>query len=388
MIIFRLLRFFWGSVTVFARSSFLERFLNLCTHAGIKIYRVERHSREEMDFTVPARQFKKLRPIAHRTKTRLRITEKRGFPFLVRRYRKRYALAAGVLLFLAALAFMSCFIWSIDVSGNVEVSDEEILAQLAEEGFVTGIYAGNLDLDTIYQNMLIKNDRLAWIAINIKGSKAFVEVKERVMAPEFVDRENPYDIFARSDGVITALKGQLLVAGTRTNQFGEMTLHASEAKILAQTARSFKTTVPQIKQEEYYTGEVEKKRTLRIFGLPIKLFLNSGISAAEYDKITNEYDVSIGGQLYLPIQMEVVTYKEKEVFERTLTREEQLLEARGKIGRFAEQKLRGMEVLDSHESVVDNGDSITVRITYDCVEDIGERVRIYPADMPEQQPAA
>ena len=98
--------------------------------------------------------------------------------------------------------------------------------------------------------------------------------------------------------------------------------------------------------------------------------------------------LSIGGQLYLPIQMEVVTYKEKEVFERTLTREEQLLEARGKIGRFAEQKLQGMEVLDSHESVVDNGDSITVRITYDCVEDIGERVRIYPADMPEQQPAA
>lgn len=59
-----------------------------------------------------------------------------------------------------------------------------------------------LDLREIRQTVLLKLEDLSFIAINIKGSKAYVEVTEATGKPEMVDTDTPCNLIATKAGVI------------------------------------------------------------------------------------------------------------------------------------------------------------------------------------------
>ena len=124
-----LLKFLKGYVVIRLSGYSPERFLNLCSHHRIVLWGL-RSVGTEYVMCISISGFRRLRPLVHKTKTKVVILERHGLPFMLHRYRHRKLFAVGALLGAALLYVLSLFIWNIRVEGNYSLSDEVILAYL------------------------------------------------------------------------------------------------------------------------------------------------------------------------------------------------------------------------------------------------------------------
>ena len=115
-----------------------ERFLNLCSHHRIILWGL-RSVGTEYEMCISISGFRRLRPLVHKTKTKVVILERHGLPFMLYRYQNRKLFAAGALLGAVILYGLSLFIWNIHVEGNYSLSDEVILDYLESIEIVHGM---------------------------------------------------------------------------------------------------------------------------------------------------------------------------------------------------------------------------------------------------------
>ena len=317
-----------GTVQLVITGDVAEVMLNLCSRNGLTLWDVKREkSRIKCRMTV--RDFKQLRRIIRRGGVRVHITEKHGLPFFTSHYRKRWGIPAGAALFFASLKLLSCFIWSVEVTGNREVAAEDILAACQTIGIDEGVYAKGVDYKTTGQKLLLAMPELAWASLNLEGCRVTVNVSEA----EKNDREEnrPCNLKARADGIVTRIDvktgdcvvkvgdtvraGDLLVSGVAEKAGTTRWVHAA-GSITAQTTRevtasaSFRQTV---------TGKTATRRVLEIFGVAVPLYL--GKLPAPYE---SQNDVSAWRLLgeTLPVRMHRKTFWFTEEQERLFSREE------------------------------------------------------------------
>ena len=105
-----------GTLTVRVTGGSHERFMNLCAvyNRDMWDFRAEGDS---ITVKVRASEYKNLRKAAHRAGVRLKIIKRHGIPFWLRRYKNRYGLVAGILVFCLLLSFFSSRIWVIRMRG-------------------------------------------------------------------------------------------------------------------------------------------------------------------------------------------------------------------------------------------------------------------------------
>ena len=77
---------------------------------------------------------------------------------------------------------------TIEVEGNEAVSTAEILTELRRQGLRPGVYGPGLDEGTISSAALLGLPELAWMSVNLHGTRAEVLVREAVPAPEVMMR--------------------------------------------------------------------------------------------------------------------------------------------------------------------------------------------------------
>ena len=253
------LRFSRGYVCFEAVGAATERFYDMAIREGIHLWDLHRDGMT-LRANVAVRDYRRLRRAARRTGTRLKIAKRHGAPFWAHRYRKRVGLVLGVLLFLGSLSVMSNFIWEIQVTGNDVIPSQEILQVLETLGVKQGAYRPGLDIRSIERNAMLQLQRLSWIAINISGSTAVVEVRERVMPPEMMpDDDVPCNVVARYTGQIrqmqifdgqsvvkvgdTVQAGDLIVSGILQNKYGTAILKHARAKVIAEVEDTIQVTV-------------------------------------------------------------------------------------------------------------------------------------------------
>ena len=226
-------------------------------------------------------------------------------------------------------------------------------------------------------------------------------MRERIPAPERLDRQTPSNLIARRAGLVLkvrALDGvaavqpgtavtedQLLVSGVEdTDTVGARVL-AGIGSVTARTWYTLTAAMPLEAPEKRYTGE-EKTLLSLVFGVRrIKFFSNSSIQGEKYDKIVNRYPLSLFG-LRLPVTVVTETCR--------------FYEAVPSSRAAAEAERTGEAVLTSYlASMVEpyGGVSSTlcssrqkdgvllVTLSAECVEEIGVRVPIYTEE-PGQSP--
>lgn len=103
---------------------------------------------------------------------------RRGMPAFLTRFRKRYALLAGLALSILAACILSNFVLVIDVTGNERVSRGEILSELDRLGFGIGSYGPAVDERDLVNRALLELEDVGFLTINIKGIRAEVVVRE------------------------------------------------------------------------------------------------------------------------------------------------------------------------------------------------------------------
>lgn len=381
--IVRFLRFLRGYVGFIATGGFVERFINLIVKNGIPVWGGNPQDYFYTGYTT-VKGYKKSRKYARKAGVRLRVSEKRGLPFIVRRYRKRTGLLAGLALFLVFTAVMSAFVWTVKISGNEHVSAAEIEQNLAELGVKPGAFKAALDIREIQREMLLRVGRLSWIAINLRGSTANVEVNERVLPPEPIDEGAPCNIVAAESGQIkymevyegdpmikvgdTVLKGEVIVSGLTEDKAGNTALKRARAKVIAYVEEITEVSVPLTRGEPEETGEVIKRSYLRILDKRIKLFFGEEVSGLYY-KTTQESSPEL---LFLGSPVGVIneTYvmaREKSV---TITAEQAKAEALSQLALFERGLKENAEIVQRITvGEIKNG-SFVIEARYTCETDI------------------
>ncbi len=346
MFLFKLLRLLFGYVEISAQGFFLERFLNLCARSGINVWNIRKQGAGRLFLCLSVRSFRKLRPAAVRSKTRVHILSRHGVPFFLHRYRRRYALFIGGVLFLALLWVMSAFIWSVEIVGTEALPPETVVESLSELGFGVGSRTAKFDVRMLRQELLLKRPELSWASINIRGSKAVVEVRERVEAPEILDEGEPCNLIASVDGQIEQIlalsgeakvgvgeavrKGDLLISGVLDSETAGTRLVTARGQVIARTWRKLTAVCPLQREERAPTGRSYARYSLIFLNFRINLYWGSSIPYEYYDKMSNTQEVSIGGN-YLPLALVTERFDELTVFIHSRSAEQAEAECRSLI---------------------------------------------------------
>ena len=375
-----------GTLKVSVCKSGSERFLNLVNREKFKIWDVRSDGSDCITFEIYRHNFKHLRDIVKKSHVKIHIISKHGLFHSLRNYRRRFGIAAGILIIAAGIYASSFFIWDVRVSGCENVSAQEILTLLSDNGFSVGKAKHRLNIKEIENSFLKNNDKISWISINIKGTTAYVEVREKDDTPELIDSKQPCSIYAARDGVIasvtaymgyslvkpgdTVTAGDLVVTGNYTDKYGqEYKLH-SYAKVMAYTTHSSTVTVPFETTEHVRTGRVKNKYSFKFLSFNIPLYFSNKIIYNNYDVTKSQKLLKLTDNLALPIGINKTTYTEVDVCKLIKSEQTALEDAYEQLRDF-EYDLVGIMVLGRDYEETVNEDSVTVKVILNCYEDIG-----------------
>lgn len=394
MLFIRILNFIKGFVHISVRGFFIERFLNICMHRDIYMWDVKHRGANQVNLKLSIEGFRSLRPIARKTHARVRILEKHGLPFLLHRHKKRKAFLIGAAIALALLAYLTSFIWVIEVTGNSTVPTEQILEALENNGLKEGRLRRGIDVVALQNQMMLDVDGLSWLWVDIKGTKATVEVKEKQPIPEIVDKDTPCNIVASRRGLVTSVvatygekmvsvgdvveAGDLLVSGvTGTMHEGVRYLHSS-GSIKARTYYEQEGEFPLVKVNTSRTGKKISKNTLHLFNFKVQLYIDEKPPYEYYETETAVHRMNLGGNNFLPFYVTTETHYELTREEETLTPEQAAEIGTQTLAEDIESTFGADTTVvtkDSSFVPLENG-NIQVKLSYECIEEIGRTVQI------------
>lgn len=383
--------FFRGYLEVEIVGPYPERFINICSQNGITFWNLNREDRDRLTARVRVLEIARLRELAQNALCEVRVLSQRGAPFFVWKFRKRYLFIAGFLFFALVLYFSSLRIWDIKVYGNHKVSEERILKNLREIGVGIGTSSSKIDPEFIENSMLLRIPELSWLTVNVRGSKAEVEVRERSDPPKIVDKKIPCNVVARRGGIITKLvvldgstqvevgdtvtEGQLIASGVMDTVVGMRLVHAM-AQVEARTWYTINAKIPAKINIKEYTEEKILKTAVIIAGHRLNLYFNSSIPYERCDKIVKKTQLSLPGGYVLPITWVTENYLEYNTHQGQLDAEVAAYILRQGLKSRLEEMVPEGEILRTDYTLALDGSFYTMTLTAECLEDIAKTVEI------------
>lgn len=382
-----------GQVRIRVESAFPERVLNLCGAHELSFWDLRWES--PVAFTCRMRRvdFQRLRQAAEKLECSLTVEREEGAPYTLGRLLARPTLAVAGVVCGGALLLGSFFIWDFTITGNHTVPDEKILRALDHCGVQRGVFGMVLDGADIRNHVLLDLPELVWIQVNVSGCRAYVEVRERQDWPEIVDRRTPSNVIARRPGLVldvsagdgpaavaagdTVETGDLLISGVEdTDTVGARVL-AGRGSVTARTWYTLTASAPLTAQTRRYTGAERRRCALVIGTQRVNFFSNSSRMGANCDKIVHRHPWSLFG-IPLPVTWVTEIYRPYE--RESAVWAQEALEKQ--LGGVLETYLNSIvtpygSVRSTLVTSRTQGDTLTVTLTAECREEIGERVPLY-----------
>ncbi len=388
MFILRIIRYLCGYVIFQGIGGFPERFLNLCAKEGIGIWDVH-HRDGVMTARVMASNYRLLRSCAAKAGMRLKVQQRHGFSFVIYRYRKRIGILVGIGLFVLILTVSSNFVWTIKVEGNEQMDSAVIMQTMEELGLRAGVMKSSLDISAMELEGLKKLEELSWLSVNIRGSVATIEVRERTMPPEMLDEKTPCNVVASADGYIVRLeayegstkvrvgdsvvKGDLLISGVMESKLETTRFVHARGTVIANTNRVVETEVPLQQEKTVYLGQEKKKYALKLFGFRIPIYFSEP-KEGEWEKTAEISCLNILG-LELPIAFESVQYRAISKTSETITQGQAQSLAQEQIAKQIET-LGDLKIIDRKEEYSFTSAVCKLKATLSCEEDISSYEKI------------
>ncbi len=298
------------------KSGSTEKFFNSCVAGGIKIYKIRR---DEFGVVckISSRDFKKIRSYARESGVRLCIIRKSGIGLYIKHRRKRHGFFAGGALALALMAYLTSCIWVIDIIGNENVSDDVIISCLESNGIKIGNFRYGYDMKKLQNKMLSDLNSLAWLWVDIDGTRVTVRVREKNFGVESEEQDGAYNMVASYSGYVKDIlaksgrcvvergsivsEGDLLISGISATSFrGNRYIH-SQGAVLARTWRKKSGEYHHTKTEFLQSGNKIQKSTVNFFGFDVKLYLSENVDFDLFEKSTKKGQLKIFKNIYLPI---------------------------------------------------------------------------------------
>ena len=380
--------------------AFPERMLNLCAHHRLQFWHLRWVDGTTFTFRTALRDRKKAEELAEKAMCELQVLARRGLGAAVGALLGRWGFLLGLVFCLGAVSFLSRFLLVVEVSGNAAVPEAVILSELQRLGVKPGAYGPDVAVREVANEALLALPQLSYMAINIHGTRAEVQVREAVKGPELLDEKVPADIVATADGIVLDIRtdsgqalvedgaivarGEVLITGKldlQEPQYSEIDLGylvvRAAGSVRARTWRTLTESVPLTVAEKRYTGAEETRYSLKILWGQADFYENSSISDGRCDKIACTRMLTVAGR-EMPIGLITTTLREYTVEQAPLNVDE----AETRLKQLLERRLN--DLMDAHDGSVLRcdfvtrmaGGLLTVTLLAECEEEIGRTVEL------------
>ena len=380
MLLLKLIRFLSGYVVFSARGGFPERFINLCRLNKINLWELK-SSGSVIYACTDCGEYKRIRHCARKSGMKIKIQRKCGLSFFLNRHSRRAGVLAGIFICVAVICILSTRIWSVEVTGNVNVPTETIINVFEKLGVRKGASENKIDITKAENEALQELDELSWVNINFDGSAAVIEVREREKVPDESD-ETPSEIVAARDGQIMilrpfngtqvqkigngVLKGDLLISGIEENKDLTVSFCRARGYVVARTERKLECVVNRKIEAERQTA---KTTAYIIEFLGVEIPLGKTNEGSYNEKIS----VRING-VTLPLSITRCMYIQNEKCTVNLDGGQANLLAAMRFYEMCAEEFRYLKVQNEKISANEKNDGITVGGEFVCIENIGKEV--------------
>lgn len=384
-----------------------EEFLNTALLQGLVFWDIIQGPGLKFKAKIPAAFFKQLRPVARRTHCRVRLLDKRGPIFWWRRIKTRETFLAGAILFLLGLFLFSNFVWTVDVlpQGELRKVDPSLVkAAAAEAGLRVGTWKRKLDVHNLEHEILLKIPELAWVGVSFQGTRARIEIVEKLFPPQDERGSAPAHIIAAKSGIIseilvlvgqarvnvgdTVRRGDILISGLilshteeKPSGLGEQPKVPVIPRLVRARgivrARVWYEAEGQSSREEIKETFTGQRSTTLILRIPSREYVLKGSLESPYASFRQENRVikaPTWRNFTFPVELIIVTYFETLVERRWLSREEAIDKARRaallnlRQGLPAQAKVLDEKIL----GVTEDPGLVRVKVLLEVEEDIGQ----------------
>ena len=396
MLVF-LIKYIKGYVRVQIKGDSLERFLNLCCHHKINIWKLKLIN-EDYEFCILLPDFYKLKPLLKKTK--ITVIHKIGIPFYLHRNRKRKMYYISVLMCIMLIFFWSSFIWDIHFVGNKAQTDETLLNILESYDIRPGIRKNEVDCARLAKEIRKEFHDIVWVSVSVEGCNLIVHVKENDGTDgESVRLENdiPKDLAAQKDAVIKEIitrkgmpnvqkgdvvkAGDILVTGKIevTNDAGEVIAYQYEnadADIIGLTSMKYSNKISKLYQKKIYQKKEKTNYILQIGTVEIVIGSTIFGDTNENTEILKWMkQVKFGENTYLSIYFGKQSYKKYDVVEAKYTKKDiqEILSREFSIFCTELQK-KGVQIIENNVKILIDENQAAATGSLSLLEPLGEPV--------------
>ncbi len=358
----------------------VERFINLCGHKNILLWDVCPCEKfYEMFISVKA--FRSLRPIVRKTQTKVVILQRFGLPFFIAGLNRRKVFLFGCLLSLWFWQISGNFIWQIEISGNYQITTEQLSDYLEEQQIKVGVLKKSLDIEALEKDIRIAFPEIIWTSGKIDGTSFQLAVKEGKLLEQSVPHEEGirYDMVAHVDGEIASMivrsgvplvkqgdsitKDMVLVEGMVPVKNDDGTIRdylyvKSDADIYIQHSILYEDMLPKKYIIKSYTGRVKTVPYIRIGEQEWTLRRNP--SYLVYDTVIQENTHPLFKDLKIPLLWGTYTHREYLNMETLYTETE--------VSEILEEKFlqflttlseKGVQIIEKDVKIIENDNTWT-----------------------------
>ncbi len=379
-------QFFSGCCTVQAGASCRTALLDICLQNGINYTSFCCLADGGISFCTTFASAHRLKTLCKACGVPITVCRRRGLPWFLYRHRRRAGLALGCLAAIALMLLSGRFVWDVRVTGNVEMTREEVLAELRGCGLHIGAYIPNIQTGALENRILIASDRISWVSVYLDGTVARVQVIEHSNAPAHEDTTRPANLIAAADGQIEVVqlyrgncvvvrgqavkKGDLLISGIYdSNVYGYRWTRAA-GKVMARTEHDFRVEIPLAYEKKEASDPLCAEIKLNFFDFSLKIFKNSGNLPPMCDIIEEEKRAWCPGEYALPLGLAVTTAIPYTTQPATRTPDEALQLAYAELDLLLGGLSDTSEFLRKDITTTLTDGSLILECTVSCIEDI------------------
>ena len=381
-----------GYIRISIEGYYIERFINICRNNKIAIWNLKRDKNVKLELNVGIKDLKRVAKIAKKTKCKMRITKKKGVPFLFNRYKKRKLFFAFLIAIIIILAISSNFIWNIQIVEEDKDTMENLYQDVIDSGLTIGKMKSKINTKDIINKVRLKRDDIAWMGIELKGTNEIVKVVKATAKPDIIDDEDYCNIVSDKQGIITKISAQngtiavkvgdtvnvgtTLINGWMEGKYTGIRYVHAKGEIQAKVWHTKSKKIPYNSTERTETGKIENKYKIKINNFEINL--SKRLSKFEiYDTIVMENKFKIFSDFYLPISLIKTTNKEVKEEQKNYEIEEAknlgIEQLQAELNNEIENKEK---IVNKIINTYEKEDGVEVYVTYEVLEDIGTNEKI------------
>jgi len=275
-----------GYIILQVRGKDLTSFLNFIWQEGLMVWRVNGNVQTELKLRIALSDFFRLIKYRQQLKIKIRIIDRRGFPFLFNKIIFRPGLWLGFLLFIISLYISTSLVWKIEVNGNKLIPTETIIVSAEQIGIKKWAWKNNLaNYDLLQREMLERLPDSSWIGIKIEGTTVIITVVEKKL-PSNTPLTYPQHLVAKKDAIIERIiaykgkalvkrnqlvrKGDILISGIIGTE-GNLTFVPAQGEVRGIVWYETTLEIPLLKKSSRLTGEVITRNYLYFFNRSLKI---------------------------------------------------------------------------------------------------------------------